>query len=390
MVRFSRMAILGLVVAGILLPSQPVAADDPEFNGRKMSEWLDLMQTDKLARKRRASVVALSAIISTNNLSDDDLNMLYKAMGQVMRNDTSEGVRAQAANSLGQIKADSGHAKNAADNMVEALRGEKDPSVRRELIAGVVRYAKFAEDAVRPLIALLKDSDPAIRVAAADALGRFAKAAKPAAPELLALLKDPEKSVQKAAVFALGRVEPDDSAAVANALIGVFKESTDKEMRLESLVALGILSDFSDASRETFVAVLMDPKEDLTLRRHAMVSLTRFGIAVKPAEAELKKTIKEDKDKLIRLNAVRALVAGYGISKPSLIPFLTERLKPEVESDFEVRVAIAEELGGMGQEGKPAVPALRAAQRDPQIKVREAATAALKTIEKPPMLPPKD
>ena len=49
---------------------------------------------------------------------------------------------------------------------------------------------------------------------------------------------------------------------------------------------------------------------------------------------------------------------------------------------FEVRVAVAEELGALGSAGKPAVPALRTAQRDPQIKVREAATAALKSIER--------
>jgi hypothetical protein len=68
-----------------------------------------------------------------------------------------------------------------------------------------------------------------------------------------------------------------------------------------------------------------------------------------------------------------------------LIPVLTERLKNDPA--FEVRVAVAEELGALGAAGKPAIPALRIAQRDPQIKVREAARAALKVIEQPSQKP---
>jgi HEAT repeat protein len=388
MTRLSCLAVLGLV--GLLLvPPASVPADDPEFNGRKMSAWLSMLQEDKLPRKRRAAVVALSQIVATSSLTVQDQDTIYTLIGKVMRNDTSEGVREQAANVLGQLKPDSVNAVKAAEDMVEALRAEKDLAVRRELIAGVIRFGKLAKDAVRPLTLLLKDADPATRALAADALGRFSGDAKDAIGDLLPLLKDADKSVNLAAVFAIGRVQPDDTAPAAAALIEVFKTASEMDMRREALVALGLLADHSADTLKTLTAVLADEKEAPELRRTAIVALSRFGPAVRPAEADLKAAMTKDKDKLVRLNAVRALVYGYGDQKKDLIPFLVDRLKPEAESDFEVRVAVAEELGGMGADGKPAVPALRSAQRDPQIKVRDAATAAIKAIEKPPA-PPKD
>ena len=72
---------------------------------------------------------------------------------------------------------------------------------------------------------------------------------------------------------------------------------------------------------------------------------------------------------------------AVGAEEKELIPFFTERLK--ADPDFEVRVGIADELGSLGPAGKDALPALRAAQTDSQIKVRAAAAAAIKQIEKP-------
>jgi HEAT repeat protein len=92
-----------------------------------------------------------------------------------------------------------------------------------------------------------------------------------------------------------------------------------------------------------------------------------------------------DADKEVRAVAVRALTAVYGSDAAEVIPVMTERLK--ADTDFEVRVAIAEELGSFGPAGKKAVSALRAAMKDPQIKVREAATLAIRQIEKPPVKP---
>lgn len=389
MARRSRFAALGLVAVLAALPTaRPARGDDPEFNGRKMSAWMALLQDDPAPRKRRAAVVALTQIIATGTLPEENQDTIYQLFGKILRNDPNEGVRAQAANVLGQVRVDSGYAPKAAENISEALRIEKDPAVRRELVAGVVRFAKYLKDnPVKPLTTMLADPDAGLRALAADALGRLAGVAKDAAPDLLPLLKDADKSVQLAAVFALGRVEPTDTAPAAAALIGVFKTSADMDLRREAIVALGLLGDRGADTLKTLTTVLGDPKEDVEFRRHAVLALIRAGTAARSTADDLKKAMKGDADKLVRLNAVRALCAAYGAEKKDLLPELVERLKPDTEPDFEVRISIAEELGGLGMDGKPAVPALRAAQRDPQIKVRDAATAAIKAIEKPPAKP---
>ena len=78
----------------------------------------------------------------------------------------------------------------------------------------------------------------------------------------------------------------------------------------------------------------------------------------------------------------------FGDDAKELIPFLSERLDPKAEKEYEVRVAVAEELGGLGLNGVPGLPALRRAQTDPQIKVREAAARAVARITKA-AAPPK-
>ena len=97
--------------------------------------------------------------------------------------------------------------------------------------------------------------------------------------------------------------------------------------------------------------------------------------------ARLKETASTDSDKDIRIDALHTLGVAYGSDAKELIPFFAERLK--ADKDFEVRIAIADELGSLGPAGKDALPALRAAQTDSQIKVRAAAAAAIKQIEKP-------
>jgi HEAT repeat protein len=128
---------------------------------------------------------------------------------------------------------------------------------------------------------------------------------------------------------------------------------------------------------------LADPAPEV--RRQAGLSLAKFGPAARPATSALTGVFRADPDKLARVYALHTLCTAYGSDAKELIPVFTGRLK--TEPDFEVRVAIAEELGSMGPAGAPALPALRDAQRDPQVKVREAARSAIRQIEKPTTKP---
>jgi HEAT repeat protein len=229
----------------------------------------------------------------------------------------------------------------------------------------------------------LTDRESAVRAAAAEALGRIGPEAAAATKALLAMLKDPDKSARQAAVFALGRIVPEDSAHVAMALVDVLNQP-DADLRRSAVVSLALLGDRSPEVITAIGRLLGEPDQEL--RQQAVQALSRFGTAARSVEEFLKKTLQDDSEKSIRASAAQALFTAYGSEAKQLIPFMTERLK--VEPNFEVRVLIVEELGALGADGQTALPALREARKDPQLKVREAAAAAERRIEQSLAAPP--
>lgn len=361
-----------VILAGLGLAGM-TRADEPSFNGRKLSEWLTVLKEDETPRKRRAAVVALGQIATDHR---DSLGSVVAAVGRALRTDASPAVREQAAVVLGQMRPEETAA--ALTDLAESMRVEKESAVKREVAVSLARLGPVAKPAVQPLTAALKDADPTTRAAAADALGRVGPDARSAAPELQVLLKDAQKPVRRSAIFALGRVDPEEKTAPAEALVGVLKSDSDLDLRKEALLALGFLGERSQSVVAALASVLADKNSEL--RALAALTLGRFGPSVQSVEVDVLKALKTDPEKGVRLNLIRTLCSGYGSEAPALIPVLSERLRDDPA--FEVRVAAAEELGALGPFGKPAIPALRVAQRDPQIKVREAATSALKSIER--------
>jgi HEAT repeat protein len=361
MTRFSLAALV--LLAGIDGFSRRLAAaDEPEFNGRKLGAWAVQLREDAVPRKRRAAVVALGQIAADHK---DVLPEVLQHLGRALRNDASPAVREQAAVTIGQQKIEANAGSVLAD-LAESMRAEREPAVRREVAATLGRFGPAAKLAVQPL----------------NALGRIGPDARTAAPDLLPLLKDAEKPVRQAAVFALGRVGPDDPAPVSAALVGVLS-GTDADLRREALLSLSLLGDRSPDVVSAIARVLAD--KDAEQRHQAVLALARFGPAARTVEDDLKRTFQTDSDKAIRSSAAHALCTAYGTDAKSLIPLMLDRLKSD--PDFEVRAVVAEELGALGADGRSAVSALREAQRDPQIKVREAAAAAIKRIERPSAIP---
>jgi HEAT repeat protein len=78
-----------------------------------------------------------------------------------------------------------------------------------------------------------------------------------------------------------------------------------------------------------------------------------------------------------RLAAVRLLAQRKG-DAAEVVPVLIEALKDKAE---DVRLSAAIGLGSFGDQAKDAIPALQAAKRDPDAKVREAAATALSRID---------
>ncbi|MFO0938423.1 MAG: HEAT repeat domain-containing protein [Gemmataceae bacterium] len=350
------------------------ADDDPTFNGRKMSDWLTMLTNDSVARKRKAAAVALGQIAADQKST---LKFILPALANSLRQDPSPGVRGQAAITLGQQPPETAGA--FVSDLAECLRTEKDTSVKREVSITLGRIGKLAKGGVLPLIAQLKDTDAGVRAASAEALGRIGPDAKGAAKALLDAYPDKDPVVQRQVVFALGRIEADEQEPIVDVLVNLLKTEKSRDLRYETVMSLGIIVPKTVAAAGAVVGTLSDP--DVETRKQACLTLARMGFVGVKWNEVIRKTVAGDEDKDVRALAVRALTAAYGSDAAETIPFLTARLSED--RDYEVRLAIVEELGSFGAAGKSAIPALRGAMKDSQIKVREAATRAVKQIEKP-------
>ena len=360
----------------LLLLALPARAQDtdPVQDDLKASEWVKIRQTDPSARKRTLAVVALGKIAVKGNYKE-----AIPELTRALRFDNSPAVRASAAAAIGDLKADD--ARKAEAEVIEALKTEKETKVKRAIAAAVAHFPELAKKAVEPITPMLKDADAATRAAAAEALASAGADAKGAANDLLALLADPEKATRQAAANALGRIAPDNPSFAAAALIKAMAADKDAEFRREVLVSLGLLGDKSAAVVTALAGALADPDEEN--RAVAVRTLGTFGTAAKPAADALLKFAGTSPDKAHRIDAVRAFGSALG---PELKARVGEFLALlEKEPEFEVRVAVLEEVGALGNEvkdDKETMAALRKRLSDPQAKVREAAAAAIRRIEK--------
>lgn len=380
--------LLRWVVCVSLISSIPAgAADVPMFNGKTAPEWATMLKDDGTPRKRRAAALALGQMmLDSKELHKDFFPIMIRAL----KNDSQVVVRLELARVLGQQSLDS--AQLFVPDLADALRGESDSEVRRELAEGIGRAGALAGNSVLPLIATLKDPALPTRTAAVLALGKIGPDARGAADAVVALAATESRPLRAAVVFTLGRIDPekpdDASAAIVKLLsaehaLGAKRES---EFVTSAITSLGLLKTARPEVIRVLAGFLTDA--DLDIRLRTALALAMYGTAAKPAEAELRKMLESDADKLARRYAVRALSASYGPDGAKLLPIWTARLK--ADPAFEVRVAIAEELGALGAAGADAITALQDARKDPQLKVREAATMAIRQITKPIEIPKEE
>jgi HEAT repeat protein len=374
---------------------------DPVYEGKRVSAWVDIVQNDKSARQRALAVDALGKIWIQHRHKDAIPNI-----GRALRIDPSTAVRAQAAIVLAGVRATD--FKFFAKDLVDALANEKESRVRKEIVLAMAKFPEVCALGIEPLTATLKDPDNSVKIAAAECIalagGQEKTMAKSAAPGLVPLLKDTNKAVRMAAVFALGRIQPEGASTLAETMAGMLGTEKDADMKRELVSALGLLAEKSEPVIKALMTALTDPDDDV--RRRAARVFGTFGAGASSAADALLKTVSTDKLKDIRVDALRAFGSALGpTGVKARLKDLRPLLDPAKQPDFEVRLALVDEIAALGWEHigqdlnspDPAVKAaandtivaLRLRQSDPQVKVREAATNAIKKIEKKPE-PKKD
>jgi len=322
-------------------------------------------------------------------------------VGRALRVDPSAAVRAQAAIVLAGLKPED--IKYGSADLTAALGTEKESRVRKEIILAMSKFPEVCALAIEPLITSLKDSEPAVKVVAAEAIalagGQTKTQAKSAAPGLVPLLKDSEKSVRMAAVYALGRIQPEGASTVAETMAAMLATEKDADIKRELVAAMGLLGEKSAVVITSLVSALAEKDDDV--RRTAARALGTFGTDAGPAADALFKVWTTDTVKDIRVDAVRAFGSAIGPTGiKARLKDLRPQLEPKAQPDFEVRLALVEEIGALGYEhigidlassdkGVKAeaiatVSALRLRTADPQLKVRDAAALAVRKIEKKP------
>lgn len=390
--RRSLLAILSLFALSLFAVPVRAADDDPTVNGKKVSEWMAKLREEESGRLRKVAIVNLGQAATENAFSTKLVKDIVTAVSKAMRNDTAVGVRAEAARTLSRLASDLMKDRNAdvgsvVVDLAEGLRGEKEADVRYEQALALQRFGEKAKTAVDALSAALGDADPRVKAAAATAIGRVGKEAKRAFDDLLPLVKSDDVEVRKAAVFAIGRVEPDDIARASEA-IAKFTTDADEQTRKEAISSLCLLKDRTPETVKAVAVALTD--KSVEVRRVAAAGLAKFERGAKEAEAELLAAFKKsDEDRLVKAYALHSLCVGVKDDPSKVLPELMARLDVAVEKDADVRVAICDEIGDLGPDAQPAVPALRRAEKDPEKKVRDAASFAIKKViakkeEKPP------
>lgn len=348
---------------------------DPKYDGKKGSEWVRTLIDDPSARKRALAVDALARLWAEKRYSES-----LPSISRSLRLDSSTAVRAQAAIVLGRLR--ESDIKQVGKDLIDALGSEKESRVRREIAIGLSRYPFLAKAGVGNLTAALKDPEPATLIAVADALAQAGEGAKSAAAGLAPMLKHKEKGLRRAAVIALGRIAPEGAPAIAETMTRMLDSEKDLDLRIELVTSLGLLGEKSGAVIDALVKLLNDPEDEL--RRRAARTLGTFGAAAAPAADALLKAAAGEKVKDIRVDAVRAFGSALGPSLKGRVKDLLAILK---DRDYEVRLAVVEEVGALGNELKDdaeTMKVLRWRLSDPHVKVREAASIAIKKIEKKP------
>lgn len=345
------------------------AADDPEIQGRKKSEWIRILKSDVRRNKRVGAALALGLIGPQKDV--------LEAFGVSLREDKEETVRQQVVGVLGGFRKE--EMRPMIPQLAMSLREDTSPVIRAEIATVLGKLGDIGRPALSALITRLRDDDTPTRAASAEAIGRVGVEAAEAIPSLLPLLRDKEATVRFSTAFSLGRLGPDAATAVPD-LSMVLGNDPAAEVRKEVARTLGLMgADAKTAIPALVLALKQDKSEEV--RQQVVLAIGKMIGQIEGVLPDLKEVLKKDADATVRLYLVRnitsALDAQAGLAMTDYAKLL------EGEKDGEVKLALIQELGAMGPAARDAIPTLSRCLNDVQVPVRDAAKSAIARIKVP-------
>lgn len=375
----------------LFAPAARCQDEEPFVQGRKLSEWLKMLQEDPEVKHRRAALLAVQF------LGPKQHKRVLSSVTTALRDDSDEKMREMAAATLGHLSAKALKIEllefkfdTVRDALASSLRGDKSAGVREAAAKALGRMEKEAKGAVGALAGALKDSSPAARAAAADALLGLGAAAREALPDLRQVLQDKGADIRtrEKCARALGLIGAPDVLSALPAMQDVITDpKAPLDVRKAVAEALYLIGRDAAPAAGALGTALTDKASDVSLRRAAAAALDAIGPDGRDGLPALEKALKDD-DRYVRSHSMHA-VGRYGKDLgPRTKDAVTALLAGMNDSVLEVRIAAIETLGVLGPEGlgedvKAVTERLTDALKDSQQAVRDAAAAALKKIQAP-------
>jgi HEAT repeat protein len=246
-------------------------------------------------------------------------------------------------------------ARAAVPNVVEALQGT-DADLRRLALFALEGIGQGDRAAVRALVAVLGNKDAELRLRALGALEQIKPAPEDVLPALKTAVQDPSEAIQEGAIRSLGRL---GKAGVPE--LRALLRRGNATRRGYAVIGLFLAGPEATAAIPDLVEILRDETlqaDDRRLADNAKMALKQIGPEAVPALAA---ALKHKDEGVARRAAL--LLAEFGpLARPAL-PALVEALADERKFVDHVQRALR-------AIGKEAVPALHAALKHKDVRVR--------------------
>ncbi len=326
-------------------PGRVAALSEPFFAGRRLSEWIKLLESQDLATR-------LGAARSLGEMGADARAAVPALIQRLADRDAF--VPTAAADSLGAIGPEAAEAIPAM-----AKTFERSSGFDRGIIGPAI--ARIGPKAVPKLVELTRTSDDFARWEATRALRLIGAGAVQAEARLLELLSDPNASTRVEAALALWKIRPRKSAfdTFVQAL-----NDPDEFARSEAIQALAQLGDEAAPVLPNLIRALGD--QTASIRASAAMAIGKIGPRARSAVPAVLESVSHSGQGPFfgETGLVTEVVKGIGpVATPELIAAL------EIPA---IRVPAAWGLGQLGVAAKGAAPRLRILMTGPPGKARIA------------------